>query len=36
MEGKLSDWVPVIIAAVVVGGVTAYLLTDPKFRPPKR
>jgi hypothetical protein len=31
----MSDWVPVIIVAVVVGGVTAYLLMDPKLRPPR-
>jgi hypothetical protein len=32
----MSDWVPVIIVAVVVGGVTVYLLTDPKFRTPRK
>ena len=35
-EGKLSDWVPVLIVALVVVCVTAYLSLDPKFRPPKR
>jgi hypothetical protein len=32
----MSDWVPVIIVAVVVGGVTVYLLMDPKFRTPRK
>jgi hypothetical protein len=35
-EGKMSDWVPVIIVAVVVGGVTVYLLTNPKLRGPRK
>jgi hypothetical protein len=34
-EGKMSDWVPVLFVALVVVCVTAYLLLDPKFRPPK-
>jgi hypothetical protein len=28
----MNDWVPVITLAVLVGGVTAYLLLEPKFR----
>jgi hypothetical protein len=35
-EGKLTDWVPVLVVALVVVCVTAYLLLDPKFRAPKR
>ena len=35
-EGKLNDWVPVLIVALVVVCVTTYLLLDPKFRQPKR
>jgi len=31
----MSDWVPVLFVALVVVCVTAYLLLDPKFRPPK-
>jgi hypothetical protein len=30
----MTDWVPVFIMALVVVCVTAYLLLDPKFRPP--
>ena len=33
-EGKMTDWAPVLIMALVVVCVTAYLLLDPKFRPP--
>jgi hypothetical protein len=32
----MTDWVPVLIVALVVVCVTAYLLLDPKFRQPKR
>jgi hypothetical protein len=32
----MNDWVPVLIVALVVVCVTAYLLLDPKFRQPKR
>jgi hypothetical protein len=28
----MSDWVPVLIVALIVVCVTAYLLLDPKFR----
>jgi hypothetical protein len=35
-RGKLTDWVPVLVVALVVVCVTAYLLLDPKFRAPKR
>ena len=32
----MSDWVPVLIMALVVVCVTAYLLLDPKLRPPSK
>jgi hypothetical protein len=32
----MNDWVAVLIVALVVVCVTAYLLLDPKFRQPKR
>jgi hypothetical protein len=32
----MTDWVPVLIVALIVVCVTAYLLLDPKFRAPKR
>ena len=32
----MNDWVPVLIVALVVVCVTAYLLLDPKFRRSKR
>jgi hypothetical protein len=32
----MTDWVPVLIVALVVVCVTAYLLLDPKSRQPKR
>jgi hypothetical protein len=32
----MTDWVPVLIMALVVVCVTAYLLSAPKLRPPKR
>jgi hypothetical protein len=32
----MNDWVPVIIMALVVFCVTAYLLFDAKFRAPRR
>ena len=35
-EGKMNDWVPVLIVALVVVCVTAYLLLDPKLRPPRK
>jgi len=31
----LNDWAPVLIVALVVVCVTAYLLLDPKFRTPR-
>src|SRR5262249_645838 len=31
-EGKLNDWVPVLIVALVVVCITAFLLLDPKSR----
>jgi hypothetical protein len=36
MEGKMTDWTPVLIIGLVVVCVTAYLLLDPKFRPPRK
>jgi hypothetical protein len=35
-EAKLSDWMPVIILALVVVCVAAFLLTDPKIRTPRK
>jgi hypothetical protein len=35
-EGKMTDWVPVLIMALVVVCVTAYLLSDPKLRLPRK
>jgi hypothetical protein len=35
-EGKMTDWVPVLIVALIVVCATAYLLLDPNFRQPKR
>jgi len=32
----MIDWVPVLIMAVVVVCVTAYLLSDPKLRLPRK
>jgi hypothetical protein len=32
----MTDWVPVLIVALVVVCVTAYLLLDPKLRPPRK
>jgi hypothetical protein len=32
----MTDWVPVLILALVVASVTAYLLLDPKLRPPRK
>jgi hypothetical protein len=32
----MTDWVPVLIVAVVVVCAAAYLLLDPKLRPPKK
>ena len=32
----MADWMAVLIVALVVVCVTAYLLLDPKFRRPKR
>ena len=32
----MADWMAVLIVALVVVCVTAYLLLDPKFRQPKR
>jgi hypothetical protein len=32
----MTDWVPVLIVALIVVWATAYLLLDPKFRQPKR
>ena len=32
----MTDWVPLLIVALVVVCVTAYLLLDPKFRQPKQ
>jgi hypothetical protein len=34
--GKLNDWVPVLIVALVVVCVTAFLLLDPKSRTPRK
>jgi hypothetical protein len=31
----MTNWVPVIIMALVVVCVTAYLLFEPKLRPPR-
>ena len=31
----MAHWVPVLVVGLVVGGVTAYLLLEPKFRTPK-
>jgi hypothetical protein len=31
----MADWMPVLIMALVVVCVTAYLLLEPKFRPPR-
>jgi hypothetical protein len=33
--GEMIDWVPVLIMALVVVCVTAYLLLEPKLRPPR-
>jgi hypothetical protein len=30
----MTHWVPVLVVGLVVGSVTAYLLLEPKFRPP--
>jgi hypothetical protein len=35
-EGKLNDWMPVLIVGLFVVCVTAFLLLDPKSRTPKR
>jgi len=35
-EGKLNDWMPVLIVGLFVVCVTAFLLLDPKSRKPKR
>ena len=32
----MTDWVPVLIMALVVVCVTAYLLSDPKLRSPRK
>jgi len=32
----MNDWVPVLIVALVVVCVTAYLLLDPQFRTPRK
>jgi hypothetical protein len=32
----MTDWVPVLIMALVVVCVTAYMLSDPKLRPPRK
>jgi hypothetical protein len=32
----MADWVPVLVIALVVVCVTAYLLLDPKLRPPRK
>jgi hypothetical protein len=32
----MTDWMPVLILALVVVCVTAYLLFDPKLRPPRK
>jgi hypothetical protein len=32
----MTDWVPVLIVALVVVCATAYLLLDPKLRPPRK
>jgi hypothetical protein len=32
----MTDWVPVLVMALVVVCVTAYLLSDPKLHRPKR
>ena len=32
----MTDWVPVLIVALIVVCATAYLLLDPKSRRPKR
>jgi hypothetical protein len=32
----MTDWTPVLIIGLVVFCVTAYLLLDPKFRPPRK
>jgi hypothetical protein len=32
----MADWMPVLVMAVVVVCVTAYLLLDPKLRPPRK
>ena len=32
----MADWVPVLVMAVVVVCVTAYLLLDPKLRLPRK
>jgi hypothetical protein len=32
----MNDWVPVLMVALVVVCVTAYLLLDPKFRTPRK
>jgi hypothetical protein len=34
-EGEMTDWVLVLIVALIVVCATAYLLLDPKFRQPK-
>jgi len=32
----MTDWVSVLIIALVVVCVTAYLFSDPKHRPPRK
>ena len=32
----MTDWMPVLIMALVVVCVTGYLLSDPKLRPPEK
>jgi hypothetical protein len=32
----MTDWAPVLVMALVVVCVTAYLLLSPKFRPPRK
>jgi hypothetical protein len=33
---EMTDWIPVIIVVLVVVCATAYLLSDPKLRPPRK
>jgi hypothetical protein len=35
MEGKLYEWIPVVIMFAVVAYGLAWILSDPDFRPPK-